>query len=112
MAKDNTRVGIIGLGMMGRTHYEAYQKLPNVQVVAVTDENPKRAAGDLSGTAGNVLEAGLTSLPMDRIKGFTDYREMFKLADLDDHIARPWVAGDPPYAWARRHIEVGCARAA
>jgi hypothetical protein len=34
-----------------------------------------------------------------------------KLADLDDHIARPWVAGDPPYAWARRHIAVGCARA-
>jgi hypothetical protein len=35
-----------------------------------------------------------------------------KLADLDDHIARPWVVGDPPYAWARRHIAVGCARAA
>jgi hypothetical protein len=35
-----------------------------------------------------------------------------KMADLDDHIARPWVAGDPPYAWARRHITVGCARAA
>jgi hypothetical protein len=35
-----------------------------------------------------------------------------KLADLDDHIARPWVAGDPPYAWARRHIDVGCARVA
>ena len=35
-----------------------------------------------------------------------------KLADLDDHIARPWIAGDPPYAWARRHIDVGCARAA
>jgi hypothetical protein len=35
-----------------------------------------------------------------------------KLADLDDHIARPWVPGDLPYAWARRHIAVGCARAA
>jgi hypothetical protein len=35
-----------------------------------------------------------------------------KLADLEDHIARPWVAGDPPYAWARRHIAVGCARMA
>lgn len=35
-----------------------------------------------------------------------------KLADLDDHMARPWASGDPPYAWARRHIAVGCARAA
>ena len=34
-----------------------------------------------------------------------------KLADLDDHLTRAWVDGDPPYAWARRHIAVGCARA-
>ena len=77
------RVGIIGLGMMGRTHYEAYEKLPGVRVVAIADESPQRAAGDLSGTAGNVLEGGLSKLPMDRIKGFTDYRELIKLADLD-----------------------------
>lgn len=30
---------------------------------------------------------------------------LVKLADLDDHIARPWTSGDPPYGWARRHIE-------
>jgi hypothetical protein len=33
-----------------------------------------------------------------------------KLADLDDHLARAWEPGDPPYAWARRHIAVGRAR--
>jgi hypothetical protein len=27
-----------------------------------------------------------------------------KLADLDDHLARRWTPGDPPYGWARRHI--------
>ncbi|MGZ4233854.1 MAG: hypothetical protein ACXVVQ_20835 [Solirubrobacteraceae bacterium] len=27
-----------------------------------------------------------------------------KLADLDDHLARPWACGDPPYAWAHRHV--------
>jgi hypothetical protein len=37
---------------------------------------------------------------------------LIKLADLDEQLARPWVSGDPPYAWARRHIAVGCARAA
>lgn len=35
---------------------------------------------------------------------------LIKLADLDDHLARPWEPGDPPYAWARRHIAVGRAR--
>jgi hypothetical protein len=33
-----------------------------------------------------------------------------KLADLDDHLARPWDPSDPPYAWARRHVAVGRAR--
>lgn len=27
-----------------------------------------------------------------------------KLADLHDHLRRPWQIGDPPYAWARRHL--------
>lgn len=27
-----------------------------------------------------------------------------KIADLDDHMHRPAIPGDPPYAWARRHI--------
>jgi hypothetical protein len=27
-----------------------------------------------------------------------------KLADLDDHMDHPTLSGDPPYAWARRHI--------
>src|SRR5438094_2871076 len=81
--EDMIRVGIIGLGMMGRTHYEAYQEIDGVQVVAVADEDPKRAKGDLAGTGGNVLAGGLTQLPMDRIKGTTDFRELLAMKDVD-----------------------------
>jgi predicted dehydrogenase len=77
------RVGIVGLGMMGRTHYEAYLRLPDAQVVAVADHNPARAAGDLTGTAGNVLPGGLNRLPMDRIRGTTDPTELFAMPDVD-----------------------------
>lgn len=35
---------------------------------------------------------------------------LVKLADLDDHLAHEWAPGDPPYAWARRHVAVGGAR--
>jgi len=77
------KVGIIGLGMMGRTHYEAYETNPDVQVVAVADADPKRAAGDLAGTAGNVLAGGISKLPMDRIKGTTDYRQLIAMSDVD-----------------------------
>lgn len=77
-----TRIGIIGLGMMGRTHFEAYETLSNAKVVAICDINPARAAGDLTGTGGNVLQGGITQLPMDRIKGYLDHRELLK-HDLD-----------------------------
>ncbi len=76
-------VGIIGLGMMGRTHYEAYENIDGAQVVAVSDQDPKRAAGDLAGTAGNVLAAGISKLPMERIKGTTDYRQLLAMSDVD-----------------------------
>jgi predicted dehydrogenase len=77
------RVGIIGMGFMGRVHYGTYEKLPGVRVVAIADADPKRAAGDLSGGWGN-LEAGkANTLPMDRIRGTTDYRELLSWPEVD-----------------------------
>jgi predicted dehydrogenase len=78
------RIGIIGLGFMGKTHYGIYAKNPEAQVVAISDVDPKRAAGDLSGGWGNV-KTGETSdkLPMDRIKGTTDWRELIAMKDVD-----------------------------
>lgn len=78
-----TRIGIIGLGFMGRTHYEAYQKLPEAQVVMVADKDPKRAAGDLSGGWGNLGTGGIQQLPMDRIRGTTDFHELINDPNLD-----------------------------
>jgi predicted dehydrogenase len=76
------KIGIIGLGMMGRTHYEAYQEI-GANVVAVSDQDPKRAAGDLSGTAGNVLEGGVSHLPTDKIRGTTNASELIAMKDVD-----------------------------
>ncbi len=76
-------IGIIGLGMMGRTHYEAYQEIPGANVIAVADRNPKRASGDLSGTGGNVLKGGVNQLPMDKIKGTSDPSELIAMKELD-----------------------------
>ena len=89
-------IGIIGLGMMGRTHYEAYQEI-GAKVVAVADSDTKRAKGDLSGTAGNVLEGGLSQLPMDKIKGTTSASELINMKDVD--IVDVCV-------WTPQHVEV------
>ncbi len=71
------RVGIIGLGFMGRMHYKVYSQLAEARVVMVSDADPKRAAGDLSGGwGGNLGEGGTSQLPMDKIRGTTDWREL------------------------------------
>ena len=77
------RIGIIGLGFMGRVHYDTYSKVPGAQVVAVCDADPKRAAGDLSDTWGNVDKGATRQLPMDRIKGTCDWKELLANPDVE-----------------------------
>ena len=78
-----TRIGIIGLGFMGRVHYDTYSKVSGAEVVAVCDADPKRAAGDLSDTWGNVDKGSTRQLPMDRIKGTCDWRELITMPQVD-----------------------------
>ena len=79
---DTVNIGIIGLGFMGRMHYDTYAKVPGAQVVAVCDSDPRRAAGDLSGGWGNIAGAQTQRLPMDRIKGYTDVAAMLANPDV------------------------------
>ncbi|HXE52155.1 MAG TPA: Gfo/Idh/MocA family oxidoreductase [Tepidisphaeraceae bacterium] len=77
------RIGIIGLGFMGRMHYGSYEKVADARVVAVADADPQRASGDLSEGWGNVPGADVQKLPMDRIRGTTDWRELMKWDEVD-----------------------------
>jgi predicted dehydrogenase len=47
------KVGIIGMGFMGRMHLSAYRKLPGVEVVAFADTDASKRAGTAGG-AGNL----------------------------------------------------------
>jgi len=76
------RVGIIGLGMMGRCHLAGWEKAEGAEVVAVADSDPKRAAGDLSGGWGNI-DAGTENLDMDRVTGTTDPHELIAMENVD-----------------------------
>ncbi len=48
------RVGLIGLGFMGLTHYERYCKMENAEIVALADVNQAKRAGDVSANRGNI----------------------------------------------------------
>lgn len=77
------RIGIIGLGFMGRMHYTTYQKIDGAQVTAICDADPRRAKGDLSGGWGNVPGAEVDQLPMDRMTGTCDWRELIANPQVD-----------------------------
>jgi predicted dehydrogenase len=76
-------IGILGMGYMGRTHYEAYQQLADVHIRAICDNKLARAHGDLTGTAGNVLKEGIDRISMEGVHGTTNWREVVELPDVD-----------------------------
>lgn len=78
------KIGLIGLGFMGTTHFRIYQDLPDAQVVAVADIDPERRKGNISSVWGNIGNAD-NSVPLDfsNIKTFADGLEMIRTTDLD-----------------------------
>jgi predicted dehydrogenase len=47
------RIGIVGIGFMGRIHYLASQRLSSAKVAAVCSRDPAKLAGDWRTTRGN-----------------------------------------------------------
>ncbi len=76
------RIGLIGLGFMGRMHIGAYGRVPDARLVAVADLDPKRAAGDFSGQWGNI-EGAVDRLDMTGITGTTDLQALIRNPDVE-----------------------------
>ncbi|MDT8303110.1 MAG: Gfo/Idh/MocA family oxidoreductase [Sedimentisphaerales bacterium] len=75
------KVGIVGFGFMGQTHYKCWKALEGAQVTAICDVNPnieedtKRAVGNI----GDTDEA----VDFSNIQLFTDLDQMLNTAELD-----------------------------
>jgi 1,5-anhydro-D-fructose reductase (1,5-anhydro-D-mannitol-forming) len=52
------RIGILGLGFMGKMHFDTYRRLNGAKVAAICDVDAKKRSGDWSGIAGNIGAAG------------------------------------------------------
>ena len=48
------KVGLIGLGAIGRVHFDCWRKSPAAQLVAVSDRDPKKLAGEWAGKEFNI----------------------------------------------------------
>ena len=93
---DRIKVGVIGVGLWGTMHVEAYQGLPHVEVIAVAD--------------ADALRAEQTAAAYGVPKWFGDYKDLCALEELNavsivtpesEHLG-PVLAA----AAARKHILV------
>jgi len=48
------KIGLIGLGAMGRVHFDCWRKSAHAELVAVSDRNPRMLAGDWAGKQFNI----------------------------------------------------------
>ncbi|MDP5274832.1 Gfo/Idh/MocA family protein [Chengkuizengella axinellae] len=78
------KIGLIGLGFMGRTHLEIYERLQKeglpIQLVAICDSNEESLNGISSG--GNI-EAGISEINLDRYHKYTSVEHMLAQENLD-----------------------------
>ena len=84
------RIGIIGLGFMGMTHFEATRQVSGGRIAAIATRNEKKLAGDWSDIQGNFGPRGSAETDLSDVKTFRDYRELLADADIDlVHVCLP-----------------------
>jgi len=75
------RVGIRGLGFMGRTHYKYWMALKGADVVAVCDANPN-IEEDVKKAVGNIGDAE-QAIDFASVKLYADFEKMLSETELD-----------------------------
>ena len=78
------KIGIVGLGFMGTTHWGVYKGLKNARIVAIADVDAKKRAGDVSAVVGNI-GGGDNSKPLDMkgVKAYSDAAALIADPEVD-----------------------------
>jgi len=77
------KIGIVGLGFMGTTHWGVYRSLKNVKVVAIADVDAAKRRGDLSGIVANLGGGGARRIDLTGVETYSDGFELIRRADVD-----------------------------
>ena len=78
-----TRIGIIGLGFMGMTHFEGAKEITNGKVTAIATRSEKKRNGDWSGIQGNFGPRGSTDTDLSGVATYADYQDLLNDENVD-----------------------------
>jgi predicted dehydrogenase len=76
------RIGIVGIGFMGYTHFEGARKLKGARVTAIATRDPKKLAGDWTGIQGNFGPRG-GKVDTSKLKRYSNYRDLLADPEID-----------------------------
>lgn len=76
------RIGIIGIGFMGYTHFEGAAELTGGKVTAFATRDSKKLEGDWTGIQGNFGPPG-GKVDVSEIKCYSDYKQLIADPDID-----------------------------
>ncbi|WP_165069841.1 Gfo/Idh/MocA family protein [Paludisphaera rhizosphaerae] len=76
------RVGIVGLGFMGRMHYRCWKTQPGATIAAICEANPKVLADAGGAPKGNVQGAA-DHIDLTGVKTFTSLDDMLASGEVD-----------------------------
>jgi predicted dehydrogenase len=74
MSGNRKKVAVLGLGMMGNTHIAAWLKREDVELVAVSDPNPKRLSGETR-AEGNIDSFSDGGFDFSAVAKYEDFRD-------------------------------------
>ena len=77
------RVGLVGLGVMGTVHFNAYTTIADAEVTALCDIEPRRMEADWPGTQGNIDAGGSIDRAGAPARTYRDFRGLVRDADID-----------------------------
>jgi predicted dehydrogenase len=75
------KVGIVGFGFMGQTHYKCWKKIKDAKVVAICDVNPN-IEEDTKRAVGNIGD-GQEEVDFSSLNVYTDFEKMLSKENLD-----------------------------
>ena len=76
-------VGLVGLGAMGRTHFECWRTCPGAQLVAISARDPKKLAGEWGDQDFNLGEQAAQHVDVSGLARYADALDL--IADPNVH---------------------------